>query len=105
MVDKIKFGVSLFSYSPVYYLFQKEINELLVSAKNCGAEGIEIVAAQMVPGYPYPSEQWLKNFRDDCLALGLEPFCYSAHLDSGLYTGRNMTADEMIRSTVILRPV
>ncbi len=97
---EVKLGVSLFSYSSVFYLGEKSLTDLLKKSKEAGAEGIEIVASQMIPGYPYPSREWLRSFRDECEQLGLEPFCYSAHLDSGLRSDRWLTEEEKVLCTV-----
>ncbi len=100
MSAEIKLGVSLFSYSSEYYLKMLSLKDTLRKAKTAGAEGIEIVAAQMMPGFPYPAKAWLHQFRETCGELGLEPFCYSAHLDSGLRSDRWMTDAEKVESTV-----
>lgn len=96
----MKLGVSLFSYSGEYYRKLYSLDELLLKAREAGAEGIEIVAAQMVKGFPYPSREWLSDFRNKCEKLALEPFCYSAHLDSGLRSDRFLSDDEKVESTV-----
>jgi sugar phosphate isomerase/epimerase len=95
-----KLGVSLFSYSSEYYTGRLTLSDALRLSKEAGAEGVEIVASQMVPGFPWPSDKWLHDFRDQCEAMGLEPFCYSAHLDSGLRCDRMMTDDEKLLSTI-----
>lgn len=100
MNQTIKPGVSLFSYSSEYYLKRLSLDETLVKAREAGAEAIEIVAAQMMPGFPYPTREWLHGLRSRCEALGLDPFCYSAHLDSGLRSDRFLTDDEKVMSTV-----
>jgi sugar phosphate isomerase/epimerase len=100
MNAKMKLGVSLFSYSSEYYLKKLTLDDILQKSKEAGAQGIEIVASQMIPGFPYPTKEWLHGFRDRCEKLGLESFCYSAHLDSGLRSDRWLTDDEKIACTV-----
>ena len=100
MTKGTKLGVSLFSYSSEYYLGRLSLDDILRKAKEAGAEGIEIVASQMMPGFPYPERRWLHDLRARCEALGLEPFCYSAHLDSGLRSDRFLTDEEKVMSTV-----
>ncbi len=100
MSADMKLGVSLFSYSSEYYLKKLTLDDILSKAKEAGAQGIEIVASQMIPGFPYPTKAWLHAFRDKCEKLNLEPFCYSAHLDSGLRSDRWLTDDEKIACTV-----
>lgn len=96
----IQLGVSLFSYSSEYYLKRLSLDDILVEAKRAGAKGIEIVASQMVEGFPYPTKEWLHSLRGKCEQLELEPFCYSAHLDSGLRSDRWLTDEEKIESTL-----
>ncbi len=98
--QKIRFGVSLYSYSSEYYIYRMDLDDILRAVRDAGGEGVEIVAAQMVPGYPWPSREWLHGFRSRCERYGLEPFCYSAHLDSGLRADRFLTPDEMLSSTI-----
>lgn len=100
MTQGLKLGVSLFSYSSEYYLGRLSLEDILLKAKEAGAEGIEIVASQMMPGFPYPATGWLHDLRARCEKLGLEPFCYSAHLDSGLRSDRFLTDEEKVMSTV-----
>ena len=100
MTDGLKLGVSLFSYSSEYYLRLLTLEDILLKARDAGAQGVEIVASQMIPGFPYPTKAWLHAFRDQCGALGLEPFCYSAHLDSGLRSDRFLTDEEKVACTV-----
>lgn len=100
MCADMKLGVSLFSYSSEYYLKKLTLDDILQKSREAGAQGIEIVASQMVPGFPYPTKEWLHAFRSKCEMMGLEPFCYSAHLDSGLRSDRWLTDDEKIACTV-----
>lgn len=100
MTSKLKLGVSLFSYSSEYYLGRFSLDDTLRRAKEAGAQGVEIVASQMMPGFPYPTKAWLHSFRARCEQLELEPFCYSAHLDSGLRSDRWLTDEEKVMSTV-----
>lgn len=97
---KIRFGASMYSYSSEYYIYRLSTDGILANIRDAGGEGVEIVAAQMVPGYPFPDREWLRGFRRKCESYGLEPFCYSAHLDSGLRSDRWLTPDEMVASTV-----
>ncbi|MDD3411982.1 MAG: TIM barrel protein [Eubacteriales bacterium] len=96
----MRLGVSLFSFSSEYYQRKMTLHDMLASVRNSGGEAIEIVASQMMPGFPYPDRKWLHALRDECESMGLDPFCYSAHLDSGLRADRFMTDEEKVRSTV-----
>ena len=54
----------------------------------------------MIPGFPYPSREWLHSFRQRCENLQMIPFCYSAHLDSGLRSDRFLTDEEKMLCTL-----
>ena len=58
------------------------------------------VAAQMVPGYPFPSDEWLYHFRGMLEQYELEPVCWSAYVDMGIRTDRDLTEAEIIQYTV-----
>ncbi len=52
MKQDIKLGISLYSFSTEYIHEKLDLEGVLKKAKDMGYEGIEIVAAQMVPEYP-----------------------------------------------------
>ena len=54
----------------------------------------------MVPEYPYPSDRWLNEFRELLQKHGLQPICYSAYIDYGIRTDRDLTEEEIIQFTV-----
>lgn len=97
---KIKFGVGLYGYALDYYTGKYTLRDCLVKAKEAKAEGIEIVTTHMVKGHPYPSEEWLTGFKDMCEEIGVEPYCYSTHIDRGRRSDRRLNDDELIQSTI-----
>ena len=52
MADKLRYGVTLYSYSNEYVNGILSFEEILRTVKAQGYTGIELVASQMVPGYP-----------------------------------------------------
>ena len=100
MADKIKYGVTLYSYSNEYVNGMMDFEEILRTVKAQGYTGVEIVASQMVPEYPYPSDEWLAYFKGKLDEIGLEPVCWSAYVDMGIRSDRDLTEDEIIQFTV-----
>ena len=99
-MSNIKYGVSLYSFSADYYSKHMSIEDILVEVKKLGYQGIEIVAAQMVPGYPYPSDEWLAYFKFLLEKHGLVGNCWSAYIDSGIQAKRTLSKREIINFTV-----
>ncbi len=100
MADKIRYGVTLYSYSNEYVNGILSFEEILRTVKAQGYTGIELVASQMVPGYPYPSDEWLAQLKARLEEIGLEPVCGSAYIDMGIRSDRDLTEDEIIQFTV-----
>ncbi len=97
---EIRLGVSLYSFSTEYIHERLDLEQLLDKAHRMGYKGVEIVAAQMVPEYPYPSDAWLDWFRGKLEEYGLEPVCWSAYIDMGIRSDRDLTEQEIIQFTV-----
>ena len=100
MANDIKLGVTLYSFASEYITGKLSLEDLLRTSAEMGYEGVEIVATQMVPEYPYPSDEWLQWFRDTMAKYGLKPVCWSAYVDMGIRTDRDMTETEIIQSTI-----
>lgn len=93
---KIKTGITLFSLGTPYLKGQLDLEGVIRTAAELGAEGYEIVAAQMIPGYPYVSEEFVE-FIELCRAkYGIGPVCYAANMDRGMLRDRDLTEDEMV---------
>ena len=95
-MSNIKLGVSLYSLSSDFIKGRLNIEECLKTVADLGFKGIEIVAAQTVPEYPHPSDEWLYSFRDLLDKYDLVPVCYSAYIDNGMRTERDMNREEII---------
>lgn len=100
MESKIKLGISLYSFTIDYFMRRYDLEACLATAKELGAEGIEIVAAMMVPGYPWPTEAWMDDFQRLLKKYGLAPVSYSAYVDMGLRTDRDLNEDEIVQFTI-----
>ena len=100
MNNDIKIGVSLYSLSTEYIHEKLDLEGCLKAVHEMGYKGIEIVAAQMVPEYPFPSDEWLFNFRGLLEKYELDPVCWSAYIDMGTRTDRDLTEAEIIQYTL-----
>ncbi|MBQ9031700.1 MAG: sugar phosphate isomerase/epimerase [Parasporobacterium sp.] len=100
MNQNIKIGVSLYSLSTQFIHEELDLEGCLKAVHEMGYKGVEIVAAQMVPDYPFPSDEWLFSFRGLLEKYDLEPVCWSAYIDMGTRTDRDLTEAEIIQCTV-----
>lgn len=100
MNQDIKLGISLYSFSTEFIHEKLDLEGILKKAHDMGYKGVEIVAAQMVPDYPYPTDEWLYNLRDLLKKYELEPVCWSAYIDMGIRSDRDLTEDEIVQFTV-----
>ena len=83
MNTDIKIGVSLYSLTTQFIHGELDLEGCLKAVHDMGYKGVEIVAAQMVPDYPFPSDEWLYHFRGLLEKYDLEPVCWSAYIDMG----------------------
>ena len=100
MNNDIKLGVSLYSFSTEYIQEKLDLEGVLKKTHYMGYKGVGIVAAQMVPEYPYPSDEWLYMFRDLLKKYDLEPVCWSAYIDMGIRSDRDLSEDEIFQFTL-----
>lgn len=96
---KLKFGISLYSFADSFSDYRLDMEGMLRTAHEIGAQGISIVAAQHVPEYPYISDEWLYNFRDLMEKYKLEPVCWEGYLDVGMRSDRDLTTEEKLEFT------
>ena len=100
MNTDIKIGVSLYSLSMEFIHGTLDLEGCLKAVHDMGYKGIELVAAQMVPDYPFPSDEWLYNLRGLPEKYELEPVCWSAYIDMGTRSDRDMNEEEIIQCTL-----
>lgn len=96
----VKTGITLFSLGTPYLKGQLDLEGVIRTAAEMGAEGYEIVAAQMIPSYPYVSDEFV-DFINRCKEkYGIGPICYSANMDRGMLHDRDLTEDEMVARAI-----
>lgn len=94
----IKLGVSLYSFTNEYVERKYSLENCLALTKQLGATGFEIVASQMVKGYPWPTEETIKYYRELFDRHELEPVSYGSSVDRGLRSDRDLSSDELFRN-------
>lgn len=96
----VKTGITLFSLGTPYLKGELDLEGVIRAAAEMGAEGYEIVASQMIPSYPYVSDEFV-DFVEMCRAkYGIGPTCYSANMDRGMLRDRDLTEDEMVARAI-----
>lgn len=96
----IKTGITLFSLGTPYLKGELDLESVIKTAAEMGAEGYEIVATQMIPSYPFVSDEFL-TFVEKCRKkYGIGPICYAANMDRGMLKDRDLTEDEMVARTI-----
>lgn len=99
-MSQIKTGITLFSLGTPYLKGELNLEQVIKAAADMGAEGYEIVAAQMIPSYPYVSDEFV-HFIDECKGkYGIAPICYSANMDRGMLKDRDLTEQEMVARAI-----
>ena len=91
----IRLGVSLFSMGKDYALGQISMEDAIKLAGEIGYTGFELVSAQMVPGYPYPSWDWCQRAAKFFKISGLEPVAYGSYVDTARFSGHDLTEKEI----------
>lgn len=99
-MSNLKLSLTLYSFSSEYIHLKYDLEGLLKKANEMGYKGVEIIPAQMAPEYPYLSDKWLEDLEKLIRKYDLEPVCWSAYIDLGLTTGRNLTEEEIIQYTL-----
>jgi sugar phosphate isomerase/epimerase len=94
----IKRGVSLYSFQEEYFLRKMTLEEIIATCAQLDIPGIEIIGDQMIPGYPYISDDFLKQWHGWMDKYERTPVCLDMFLDWNKFKGRTMTDDEKYES-------
>ncbi|SCP98551.1 sugar phosphate isomerase/epimerase family protein [Anaerobium acetethylicum] len=93
----IKRSVSLYSYQEEYYLGKLDLEGCIREAAKAGATGIELLAEQMMPNFPYVTPEFKEQWFGWMDKYGTEPTCYDAFLENKIYDNRTLTLREQVR--------
>lgn len=93
---KIKTCVSLYSLQDEYLNKRMSLRDIMHYIKELGAEGVEILPDQMLPGSPDVSEETAKQWKELLDETGLKPVIADVFLNTNLYKNRTLTKRESI---------
>lgn len=99
-MGRVRLGISLYCFTDEYVKGTFSLEDCMRAAAELGAEGIELVGTQMLPSYPYVTDQVLGEFQAMTRAYGIELVAYGANTDRGLRTDRDLTEEEMLQSAI-----
>ncbi|HCJ5524750.1 TPA: TIM barrel protein [Klebsiella pneumoniae] len=96
-MSKLKLGVTLYSFNVDYYTYRYSLQDCFAAAGSLGeGQGVEVVAPQMMRGFPELSSEFETTFRQLVDKYGLKPSAYGAYCDRGRVTGRFTNREEQI---------
>lgn len=99
-MSNIKLGVTLYSFSTEYCNNTMDLEDMIRTSKELGAEGIEIVATQMIPSYPSVDDDFIGKITALCHKYKVELVCYGANMDRGMRKDRSLSDDEMLQMAI-----
>ena len=99
-MTKIKLGVTLYSYTADYCSGRYTFEDCVRRCAELGLDGYEIVATQMIPSYPYVSDEFLGEVQRLAAKYGVRPICYGANTDRGMRFDRDLNDEELLASTI-----
>jgi sugar phosphate isomerase/epimerase len=95
-MNKIKRGVSLYSYQDEFYTGKMTLEDCIREASLSGAKGIEFLPEQMLPTFPNISDDFVKQWHEWMEKYQVEPIAYDAFLDNKLFANRMLTTSENV---------
>jgi sugar phosphate isomerase/epimerase len=98
---KIKRGVSLYSYQEEFYAHAMTLENCIAEVASMGAEGIELIAEEMVPNYPDPPESWVREWHRLMDKYRTKPVCLDTFVDVTWGGHRQMTREEALNNLVV----
>jgi sugar phosphate isomerase/epimerase len=94
----IKRGVSLYSYQEEYFLRTMSLEDCIAASAKLGANGIELIPEQMIPGFPHVSDEFVADWSGWMEQYGTTPTATDLFLDTKLYPHRWLTLEEQVAS-------
>jgi sugar phosphate isomerase/epimerase len=95
-MSRISTAVSMYSLQDSYARGRLDLAGALDFVASTGAEGVELISDQMIPGTPHPSEDTVTAWRRALDASGLRPVCNDVFLNSTLYANRTLRVPEQV---------
>ncbi|MGB8455508.1 MAG: TIM barrel protein [Anaerocolumna sp.] len=100
-MTKIKLGITLYSFTKEYVSGEYSLENCIKRCAEIGVDGYEIVATQMIPSYPYISEEFLGLVYKYAAEYGVKPVSYGANTDRGMRYDRDLTEEELFARTLL----
>jgi sugar phosphate isomerase/epimerase len=98
--SQVALGVSLYSYQEEYYTGAMTLEDCVAEVAAIGADGIQLIPEQMMPGYPDPSPEWLEAWRRMIDVYGLRPTLMDTFVDVTCGGHRTMSVEEGVERLV-----
>ncbi|OJU10145.1 MAG: xylose isomerase [Caulobacterales bacterium 68-7] len=95
-----KRGVSLYSFQEELFLRQMTVEDCIAFAASIGANGIELLPEQNLPGFPNITDRQIGEWKDLLAKYGAVGTCYDMFLDTKRRKDRLMTDDEQVESII-----
>ncbi|MDI1294675.1 MAG: TIM barrel protein [bacterium] len=95
-----KRGVSLYSFQEELFLGQMTVEDCVAFAASIGANGIEVLPEQNMPGFPHIDDATVNQWLAMMDRHGTTLTCYDMFLDTKRRKDRLMTDDEQVESIV-----
>jgi sugar phosphate isomerase/epimerase len=99
-MGQVKLGVSLYCFSREYISGEYSLEDCIRRCAELGVDGYEIVGAQMVPSYPYVSDDFLGMINSCAAEYGVRPVSYGANTDRGMRHDRDLNEKELLHTTI-----
>lgn len=100
-MTKVKLGITLYSFTKEYISGEYTFEDCIRRCAEIGVDGYELVATQMIPSYPYISDEFLGQVNRYAAEYGVRPISYGANTDRGMRFDRDLTDDELFARTVL----
>lgn len=95
-MSQIKTAVSCYSLQDSYARGRLDLAGVLAFIASTGAQGVELISDQMIPGTPFPSDETVTAWRRALDASGLVPVCNDIFINSTLYANRTLRVPEQV---------
>jgi sugar phosphate isomerase/epimerase len=106
MAEKIKRGVSLYSYQQAQFFKQMSWQDQIKEVHdNLKTDGIEIIDESVIPGYPFPSEKFIAEWRNEIARYNMKCVTMDIYLDVMQFRDHVMNhaeAAERLRRDIII---
>ncbi len=101
MASKPKLSVSLYSYNGDLQAGTMSLEDCLADLSDMGAEGVEFLPEAIIPNYPNPPKQWLKQWFGWMEKYKLKPIALDGGADTKLFRDRILSLDEIVELVAV----